>query len=1026
MRYDSPQAAERRPQVRIRLFGRFSVEVAGRTADDLLRKEVASQLLALLALRRGGEADRDRVASLLWPQAADRLNNLRQRLRDVKAALGEHVLASADGRTLRLDLARVEIDLMEWEKAVGLRDEARAPEVARALDGYRTLLEGWEFPWVRDERARIRRMAADAHVWLAGLARKDRRFAEALEHLESGARIEGAWRGTARLALLEALEEAGYYDRALRINDELEALASGRGAPEGELAETLRRLRKRSHEAAEAPPLDSGLPPRPLDLVMRDADEEAVRWLVASEPLVTVVGPPGVGKTDLAVAAAHALRPNYPGGVRYVSLGEIPPESPDAPADAAVAERVRLALGIEDLPARDLPRALAARLAAADTLLVLDNCEHVLSAVAALLEHLLRAGDPHILTTSRWKIGAREEAAYALEPLPLPAEGAWREVESFRQQPCVRVFCRAAGFQATPDNAEAVDRLCRLSGGLPLDLRLIGALAADLGSAEALVGEMKRLSDLEPRDPEGGRQSTRWRSVDWTYALLDGSERDVFRRESLFAAGFSLEAAEAVAGGADAGRVARTVLSLRRRSLLMPDGVPSARLRMLAPVREYAAARLAEWPEERTASVERFLAYYARYVEEEPLKASPDEDRLAPLDPEYDNIVGGIRLALDGGDSASALRIANRLWEYWRTRGRLSEGRERLRAILTSAADDAPSRDLGTAQFGAADLAAAQGDVEDAMRGYRRSLRTWKAAGYTLGVAGALEAIAVLLKAKGRYGRAMRLHETALGLREAHAREVPKSADLVTQSLNNMAVIHLETGHPEAALPLLDRALRILTEGRLKGPYGPILDNMGSALVDMGKLVEGREKWRQSEAIYRRDKDLFNLVFALASLGEVSCGLGDLSAAESYLAEAAAINDKMGHANRGAMIRRSMARVALLRKDYRLAGQHLAEAIASYAGAGESREMVVTLERVAFLWLQADRPAEAGRILGAADAARLRLGIARLPAEEAEFSGDIEAVTGRLGRKRLDAELRAGGRMGLEEAATFALERLSA
>ena len=445
----------------------------------------------------------------------------------------------------------------------------------------------------------------------------------------------------------------------------------------------------------------SGLAAPPTRLVGREAELARAAALLRPDGarVVTLTGPPGVGKTRLAVELARRLGAAYPDGVCLVALAPLSDPALVLPAVAA-------ALGVPDGGAIPLPDAVAGRLAGKRPLLVLDNCEHLPEAAPAVADLVGRCPGLTVLATSRAPLRLRGEQEFSVPPLALPdaTPGPGAARAAVEACPSVALFLERAR-DARPDlelgdaDLAAVAALCRRLDGLPLALELAAARVKVL-PPRALLARMEAALPLltgGPRDLPA-RQRTLRDALAWSYDLLAEEERAVFRRLGVFAGGFDLDAVAALCpapGTLDV--LARLVDHSLVRVGGAADGEP--RFVLLETVREYALDRLAERGEAdavRRAHARHFAALA------EAAAAALHGPRQAPwldrLEREHANFRAALRWALDGGEAGLGLRLGAALWWFWFVRGRWSEGLAWLEALLAlpagagGAADDAKIR----------------------------------------------------------------------------------------------------------------------------------------------------------------------------------------------------------------------------------------------------------------------------------------------------------------------------------------------
>ena len=428
---------------------------------------------------------------------------------------------------------------------------------------------------------------------------------------------------------------------------------------------------------------------RPRRLVGRDLEIAEVTEIVAVTPLTTVTGPGGVGKTALALAVAAASVAQFPDGVFVVWLASLR-------SAEHIAGEVAAQVGLPRSGGQSYEDALTEWLDERDVLLVLDNCEHMVSAVADLVDGLTaRLPRLHVLATSREPLWVLDEVSYRLAPLPVVGPDASRaEIDA---SPAVRLFRERAGArtQASLDTDRAgrlLGEICRRVDGLPLAIELAAARVAGL-DLEDISLHLDDLFDLLPqsaRRADGAQRSLRV-TVEWSDALLTGEERHLLRRMAVFAGGFDLAAIREVCGsdGQTAAKVADLTARLVEKSLLLKQG-GSGQYQLLETIRQYAAEQLVA-AGELDAIRERHARFYLGVALQESAATltGPERTHLEVLRRIEDNT----RIALEcllRIDPRAALELAAGLTNFWWTQGRLREGigwLERAR----EAAPDAPA-----------------------------------------------------------------------------------------------------------------------------------------------------------------------------------------------------------------------------------------------------------------------------------------------------------------------------------------------
>ncbi|MBO0702996.1 MAG: AAA family ATPase, partial [Candidatus Dormibacteraeota bacterium] len=413
------------------------------------------------------------------------------------------------------------------------------------------------------------------------------------------------------------------------------------------------------------------LPAELTTFVGRGAELREVRTRLADARLVSLVGPGGVGKTRLAIRAATDLGRRFRGGAWLVELAEVGDP-------VLVANAVAGALDLRDQAATEPRDTLLAHLRARQLLLVLDNCEHLVTATARLLTELLAASpDLRVLATSREPLGVPGEQVVVVPPLELPAE-AGEPLERLRQNEAVTLFTERAAaasgrFQLDASNQALVVALCRQLDGLPLAIELAAVRTRALGVDQLLA----RLRDRFVLLAGGGaglprRHRTLATTIDWSYELLRPPEQGLLRRVGVFAGRFALDDAEAVCTSDDLppGQVVEALSSLVDKSLVMREEAGGRSCyRLHESMRDYAGARLRAADEEALFR-ERCVVHYLRACSRSAGRARfqlPEWLRWVEL--EIDNLRGVLGQCLAARDAARGLEIVASLHLYWITHG---------------------------------------------------------------------------------------------------------------------------------------------------------------------------------------------------------------------------------------------------------------------------------------------------------------------------------------------------------------------
>lgn len=566
----------------------------------------------------------------------------------------------------------------------------------------------------------------------------------------------------------------------------------------------------------------------------REQEIERVKALLKTSRLVTLMAMGGIGKSRLSVQLGAEVLDEYPDGVWLVELA--PVTDP-----AAVAQALAGVLGVKEEAGGSVIDALLRFVRERALLIILDNCEHVVHAAADLTKRILQAGPRvTVLASSRDALQVAGERIFQLQPLSAPSPDDVA-LDRLTQHESVRLFVDRAtavqpSFHLSPQNAAAVANICHRLDGIALAIELAAARMRVL-SADAIAS---RLSDRFRLLTTGDRtvlprQRTLRALIDWSYDLLTGPERAAFSRLSVFAGGWTLEAAEEVAAGEEIERddVLDLLARLVEKSLVSLD-VAGDRYRMLETVREYAAEKLEAADESAVRS--NHLKYYLQLVEQaRPHLVGPEQGVwLARLGLERQNVLAAHAWCDRAPDGVQAgLRLSSALRIYWLTQGLLDEG---LRfALAALARSDAASRDLnrGRTLFDAGHLSYESGRYAEARDLLLESLDVFRAIGDRPREVLVLQLLGLVWAGLGDLAAARRSGEEAVSI----ARIQPNRHALAV-ALANLAQSKRAEGDLEGAVALCREALPIFEQHGDHLTVASVLFNQAMIAVAQGEPAE--------------------------------------------------------------------------------------------------------------------------------------------------------------------------------------------
>ena len=1022
----------------IRLLGQFDLRLDDHPIE--IPSRPAQSLLAYLALNPGTAYRRERLAGLLWPDAteANARSYLRQALWRIRKVLesARRNYFLTDDLTIAFDAeAEYSLDVAVLEREVSANPPT--DELWRCVEVYHgELLPGFYDEWVAPERERLQAIYEHKLTLLLDRLVAEQRWPEAIQWAERwiavGHMPEPAYRALmlAYSATGDRASMAAAYQRCV------EALQRELDVEPSAVTRSLYEQLSRSESTAvtgrtpieSKPPATDNLP-RPLTtFIGREREVAEVKRLLTSTSsrLITLTGTGGCGKTRLALQVGQTVRPDFPQGVWLIELAPV--------ADPAlVPQTVATTLGLHEESGRPILTTLIDYLRGRKTLLLLDNCEHVIAASAQLAESLLHAcPDLTILASSREQLGIAGETAVRVPSLSIPEMHPSPSLETLSHYEAVQLFVDRARlalpeFSVAAENANAIVQICQRLDGIPLAIELAAARANVLGVeqiAARLVNAFRLLT--------GGsrtalpRQQTLRALMDWSYNLLSEAERTLLRRLSVFAGGWTLEAAEAIGADEDAAGMIQpdNVLDLLTRlvnkSLVIAEGMQSDRVRyrLLETIRQYAREKMSDFCDSDCVW-DRHLDYFVSLAERaEPELRGPQQVQwLNRLKDEVDNLHAALDWSLEGNVQAG-LRLASALYHFTTRYGSVCALAEKLQRLLQQPEAQARTVLRAKALEAAANLISWNGELAEARALAEASLEIYRELGDVRGEAHCLDTLGTIVCIMDDY---------------------------------------------EVGRPLVLESLRL---------YRTLDDQQGiaTALLDLGGLADNKERERayaylqECLAIFRECGDLIGIGYALSELGLVALRQGDFVQAQHWLEEGLHVEDSVGGPD--AMILMYLGQLALRQGDYTRARAYFEQGLTLsqetgitvialwstanlgyvYLREGEEecaqdtfaevqqrfREMgsrigvVYALEGLASLAAQQSEPERAVRLYAWADGVRASIGDPRPPVEQAEVDRDYALIRAQLTEEAITAAAEEGRAMTVEQAVAYAWEQTTA
>jgi predicted ATPase/class 3 adenylate cyclase/tetratricopeptide (TPR) repeat protein len=718
----------------------------------------------------------------------------------------------------------------------------------------------------------------------------------------------------------------------------------------------------------------NNLPQQTTSFIGREREQAELKTLLSSARLLTLLGMGGLGKTRLSLHVAANVMADFPDGIWFIDLAPIRDET-------LVVSNVAQVLGVREEPDRSLLHSVCAHLKPRRSLLIFDNCEHLIQPAADLANALLRAA-PHlrVMASSREALRIPGEQAYPVHPLPVPGRGD--SLEALSQSTAVRLFVERAqqhkpSFALNAREAPAVVELVARLEGIPLALELAAARVRSLTVAEINT----RLTDRYKLLTGGGRvlqerQQTLRALVDWSYELLTENEQTVLMRLSVFAGGFDLAAAEHVCGDEPLSPddVLDLLTSLIEKSIVMMEEREDAtRYRMLETIRDYALEK-AQLAGGMVTTAARHCEHFAALAADanRGLKGPEQATWLWRLEVELDNIRAAMAVTFTGSvDAFIAVKMSLRMLSFWMLRGYVKEGRRFVKAALELPAIQASDLAQGHALYVSACLATSQSDHAEA--------------------------------------RAML--EICLNLRRRLGNAVDIAATLSTLSL-----ARLQAGDAEGAAAAEHEALDIFRDvgDRLGEAIG--LLHLGEIAVTLGDEIRAKLHLLQGLSVARELRNQEAEGECQLALGRSAFGARDLAQARLWLTRSLTVcreaGDKRGEANAVWWL----GKCDLDAGDTVAAQARLDEAVKAFRAFGMREEVLGCLEDHAVLMHACGHSELTLQIAAAAAHSRQRLSLARTPPAETAWQSQLAGWRQAMSDAGFEAEWQIGAEWSVDQA----------
>lgn len=1004
--------------------------------DDQLvpvERRKATALLAYLAvndLRHSQAYSRESLSTLLWPDyhQAKAFSNLRRTIWEIHQGLGEDWLM-ADRDTVHLNKALpIDVDVANFldslTRARQQKDAAqRASLLAATVSIYRnhfltgfSLKDAPEFnEWAFAESEELRRQLANALTQLSNDYCELNQAEQAIPHTRRLVALDPL-NEAAHRQLIEVYIQAGQHSAALKQYQVCEQLLRKELNldPQPETRALYRKIRKREAKLVEVAQPTEINPPRhnlPLQLstfIGREKEQDEIISLIAKHRLVTLAGVGGMGKTSLSLQVGHKLLNDYH-GLWFVPLEAL--SNPDL-----LPQTVASIFDLREGTLRSVTEQLINVLAGHNTLLILDNCEHLREACAQFVTTLL-TNCPHLkfLVTSREILNVPGEALYSLPALSLPATNG-TSLDRMNEYEAVRLFADRASlaltsFTINSENAQTVIEICRKVDGIPLAIELAAA-RVNILQVEEILRQLQDSFALLANEYQTGqpRQQTVQASMDWSWGLLSEAEQRFLQETAVFSGGWTLEAAQVVCEG----EVLSLTSALVKKSLIAVKQLAGrqTRYRFHEIVRQYVSEKLIESGEEANIR-KRHLKYFFNLAEQAETELHQrDQARwFAQLFDESDNLRAALEYARKT-DLEAGLYIAGRLLKYWEAFN-VREGVYWIDLFLKLEASKKYPLARAVALYAYGWLSIWLQQFTEVRSALQESLDLFRTQGHPQGEVDTLLILGYAAFASHDSSAAAGFYKRAMALAEA-------LHDPWRQA-NTLFWWGWDHSNWQLAFMRWERGLVLYRE---LGDWNSLARILGA--LSLFRVLNGDVDVAQKHLDEQSRLSLSYKATDVVDYPEVARSLIALMQAD-YETARAIINrimiraDELGNKLNYAWIRIRLGYIALHEGNLNEAYEIFEEVARNFQHDGYVIGVIFTLEGLAGLHLAANRPAMSAQLIGWADGMRRTIRNTRPVLEQADVDKIMTACLAKLGEVAFSNAYETGQKMTLDEAVTYAL-----
>jgi predicted ATPase/DNA-binding SARP family transcriptional activator len=1004
------------------------------------RKTLA--LLAYLAVNRWGH-HRDHISALLWPEyeQSKAFTNLRHILWEIRQAIGEGwIIAARDTialiaegadqpseRFVWLDVARFKSLITESRsqndilRRISLLSDSVKLYRNHFLTGF-SLKNSPDFnEWAFAESEELRHQLASALGMLTNDYCSLGQAETAIPHAERLITLDPLNESSHR-QLMQVYIQAGQHTAAIKQYQTCEQiLRKELGVdPQPETRALYKQIRKGEIKPVQQVQLKGTILPEhnlpfPISkFIGREKELDEVKDLIADHRLVTLVGTGGIGKTRLSLKAGEHLLNEYIDGIWFVELASLGDP-------LLVPQAVAKLFNLIEQSGESLTEKLIRALRPKTLLLILDNCEHVLDACAQLVDGLLRnCPKLKILATSREPLGITGEAQYHVPPLALP--DIQQLLEQILGYESIQLFEERArlvqeNFSLTTLNASSIAHICQRLDGIPLAIELAAA-RVNLLSAEQIA---LRLDESFGLLTGGGRTTlprhqTLRASIDWSWTLLSEPEQTLLRRLSIFAGGWTLDAAAAVCAGngIEPGQVLEVMTQLLTKSLVVvsQESGREKRYGLLEMVRQYANEKLLEADEEEHIRIGH-LKYYLNLSEriEYELVRSQQKEWYARANEERDNLRAALEQA-GRTDVEAGLYISSQLQNFWESFDN-SEGARWLAEFLQKPESKDYPRARAKALCAQGWFLALGQQLEAAHAAVEECLALYRAVGDQHGEVDGLNLRGFISIADG---------DKKVEYYCQQALALARSLGDVVRQTTALNIMGWAQNDFKRGITYWEEAIPLYRDMGNWRPLANCLGRVGLSLVMEGEIEAAQKYLDESSLLYRQLDIQTDQRQLFSAYGQIALMRGDYEEARAYFQENARVAKELGNRLDYLWSNTRIGDAELREGNLTEARRIFAETAQEFQKDRYTIGLVFILQCMASLYVAAGKAENAARLIGWGDRMREEIGDTRPSLEQAEVDRLLAATLTRLGKAAFEEAYDQGRLMTLDEAVAYALD----